>query len=112
LISKHADRHDPVYERFCFRVFQQAALAIHFLHYGVDVIPDWKPIIHRDITPENIWLKQEGLDHAPRVKLAGFSCARWQDSGPPHPRREAHQAGNPDFSPPEYPDTNKSSDGK
>ncbi|KAF1961434.1 kinase-like protein [Byssothecium circinans] len=105
LIMGHAEKCLPVYERFCSILFQQLALAVDFLHRGGGAL-DWAPIMHRDISPKNVWLKRTDPDRAPTVQLSGFGCAQWKHN----PQIEAHQGGDPDFRPPEYPNNDEFSD--
>ncbi|USP77685.1 uncharacterized protein yc1106_04959 [Curvularia clavata] len=81
-------------EPFMWSVYTQLVKAIAFLHKGVDAEhprgrDNWKPIVHRDIKFENIFVKTLGSkdDWSDIViKLGDFGMAGFYEPSNPNPR--------------------------
>ncbi|KAL8807685.1 MAG: hypothetical protein Q9200_004570, partial [Gallowayella weberi] len=101
-------------EGFIWHAFIQLASALAFLHTGVDrADPDkarpkhWQPVIHRDIKPDNIFLKITSAPTStatnptryPTLILGDFGLATTQlTSG-----KKGQYIGTPAFQPPQLP---------
>jgi len=74
---QHAENAIP--EAFLWHLFDGLIAAIRFLHWGPSLVDDgqWRPIVHRDLRPANIF-----LNYNPRalfeveIKLGDFDSAR------------------------------------
>lgn len=93
-------------ESFLWHVFLQLTEAVAFIHYGYDVRrgrkqpAKWQRIIHRDIKPQNIFLRlplsYPGRGLYPHLVLADFGLASLKDTSD-------RLVGTPEFQPPELP---------
>jgi hypothetical protein len=50
LIERHADEGLQIFERFCWKVFWQIAMAMRYCHHSDGEVRGWHPIIHRNLT--------------------------------------------------------------
>jgi len=93
-------------EAFLWRVFEDIASALVFLHTGHRTSPtssslstakelNWISILHRDIKPSNILLSRSGTQL--RAKISDFGSGTFQSE------YESFEGGTPDYAPPEAP---------
>ena len=80
-LEKYHQAGRGVDEGFVWSTFIQLANAIGYLQYGIQdttraeiPVPGWRKIVHRDISPRNVFLKRR--DHPyPRIVLGDFGSA-------------------------------------
>ncbi|KAF2688795.1 kinase-like protein [Lentithecium fluviatile CBS 122367] len=109
LIKAHAVDGLQIFERYCWKVFYQIAAAMRYCHHSDGEFSDWHPIIHRNLTPQNILLTTSTYGApTPDVRITGFECAMWV--GYPDENQVGLKQVNRDFAPPEAPEYCKASD--
>lgn len=93
-------------EKFMWAVYSQLSAALAFLHEGIEAprgtkTDFWKPIVHRDIKLENVFIKTLGTKpdmSSIIIKLADFGLATFYDPA----EAEMHRwHGTPEYWPPE-----------
>ena len=98
------EHQDYMPEAFIWHVFLRLAETLAFMHYGwiaelqVCKHPNWRPVIHRDLKPPNIFLKQRFNDY-PDIILGDFGHAADTSADDYKP----HGGGTPEWEPPERP---------
>ncbi|KAI4201426.1 MAG: hypothetical protein LQ350_003264 [Teloschistes chrysophthalmus] len=88
LVDAYITHESHIPEAFIWHVFLQLADAFAFIHFGYDRLSidgrpykGFKPIIHRDVKPANVFLKPIDYPNGyPNVVLADFGIATTQTS--------------------------------
>ena len=72
-------------EGFVWSTFVQLANAIGYIQYGIEDttagdlrVPGWRKIVHRDISPRNVFLKRRNHPY-PRIVLGDFGSSTYVD---------------------------------
>ncbi|KAL8642762.1 MAG: hypothetical protein Q9226_008471, partial [Calogaya cf. arnoldii] len=100
---KHGTR---VPESFVWHAYRQLAEAFAFIHIGHNVYspnrksPDFQTIIHRDVKPSNIFIREHSRNTYPDLVLADFGIATTTTA---LKRENGHLIGTPIYQPPEVP---------
>lgn len=76
----HTNHGLDIPESFIWHVYIQLAEALAFIHTGYDRTdqrrPGWRPVVHRDVKPQNIFLRRPTSSHQyPDIVLADFGLA-------------------------------------
>ncbi|KAF2756218.1 kinase-like protein [Pseudovirgaria hyperparasitica] len=105
-INELTERRSPP-QSFILHVARCLAEALAFLHEGRTYRedgtyfqqPNWRPIIHQDIKPENMLVSDRlpGQDY-PNIKLGDIGCAHFLGDEKPYPGTADYQAGDGDHS--------------
>ena len=87
-MKKHFENGEKFTESFILHVYEQLAEALTFIHTGYDALKNsydlpvigsvWKPIIHGDIKPLNIFLKSPTKGRFPDLVLGDFGNSESQ----------------------------------
>ena len=108
VIAKSVIRVSHVGYANLFRAFQELASALAFLHYGYNIDdkpPEmkagWKSIFHRDIKPDNVFIKRRGEQEVVMV-LGDFGFATELDRQIRHKHDGKPIQGDLRYVPPEY----------
>lgn len=100
--TKMLDRRTKVPEAFVWHVLKALIDAVHYCHRGPGGGGQWESVVHRDIKPDNVFLKspRRAGDYA-IVKLGDFGSA----IGASDPRYHTYNGrrGTPGWEPPEAP---------
>ena len=82
LLSCLPNKYDRQSEKFVWCVFFQLADVLAYLHEGFDyqdpysTALDWRPVVHCDIKPENVFLRENRHDNPyPNIVLGDFGLA-------------------------------------
>ncbi|KAL8937636.1 MAG: hypothetical protein Q9216_004327 [Gyalolechia sp. 2 TL-2023] len=105
LIDAYTHRRLRIPEAFIWHSFLHLADAFAYIHTGYDRFAEsdrpprgFRPIVHRDVKPPNIFLRPNRDNGYPDLVLADFGCATTKlRSG------ENYQIGTPMYQPPELP---------
>ncbi|KAI4148966.1 MAG: hypothetical protein L6R39_002639 [Caloplaca ligustica] len=106
LMDAYTARRAKIPESFIWHVYMQVADALAYIHTGYDRLlydggrppSHFKPIVHRDVKPPNIFLRPNGGSIYPDLVLADFGLATTETrSG------ERFYLGTPVWQPPELP---------
>lgn len=88
--SEVCHSHLNIPEEALWHIFQNLVDACLVLQYGAvereDAVDDWRPIVHRDIKPDNVWLDEpaEEFPSYPRARLGDFGIAIMTDENDPY----------------------------
>ena len=77
LLHRRSKEHRPLALGFVAGVIQQAIDGLHYAHELKDRSGAYLGVVHRDVTPSNIFLTEAGL-----VKILDFGIAKVKDASP------------------------------